>query len=109
MEKCAVCGKSFKNLKQHDTKMHGGYTVYLVRDGAFMMIDGVAHWGEEPFNPSDGSREFLFYPNGVNAPLAVGVVLQKDGSYKVWSEEGMMKRKYIHNIKVVKTPYNPFE
>ena len=107
MEKCKVCGKSFKNLKQHDTKMHGGGTIYVNEKCAFLMINGVAHYGDQPYDNKEGI-EWEFYPDGHTGTQTITLMIYKDDTCKVFNmDKG--ERKYIHNIRVLRTPYNPFD
>jgi len=108
MQTCPVCTKSFKNLKQHDTKMHQGGTIYFdAKQCAFLVIGDTVHRGDMPYDCDDGD-EWEFYPDGSDGTQTVTLMVYHDGTHKVFNRD-RGERKYIHNIRVAKTPYNPFD
>lgn len=113
MQQCSTCGKSFKNLAQHITKMHNISTIYFDNsENAFLVMNDVVHEGVEPFLHDAGEREIEFYPDGEFGVQTITLRIKKNKkqvySYEWCKSKHDHIRKYIHNIKVSSESYNPF-
>jgi hypothetical protein len=101
---CPTCGKTFKQLKQHITKMHNRYVIRIVIETegirAYMSFNGEPEVeGEQPYD-DDEEDECEWYPDGSDGVETIS--LRRNiltGETKVY-RHAKGKKQYLHNIKI---------